>query len=133
VSSGAADRLGNDPPDAYTGTPTPYRVESRDHRLLKGVEPINGEVGQTGRNGAASGWEMDTSFDFGYGSGPAPPNIELLARGTNNRVASCMTCYHHSGGGLVFAVGSICFTGSLVEDENLQIILRNVLDECLAA
>src|SRR5262249_48823427 len=34
-------------------------------------------------------------------------------------------------GGFVYSVGSICYTGSLVQDSVLAQILRNVLDECL--
>jgi hypothetical protein len=33
----------------------------------------------------------------------------------------------------VFAAGSLTFGGSLVEDPQLQAIVRNALDECLAA
>ena len=33
----------------------------------------------------------------------------------------------------MFAVGSLTFGGSLVEDPQLQAIVRNILDECLAA
>ena len=34
-------------------------------------------------------------------------------------------------GGFVFAAGSLTFGGSLVEDPQLQAIVRNILDECL--
>jgi hypothetical protein len=42
-----------------------------------------------------------------------------------------MTYYRHGGGGVVFSVGSLCFTGSLVNDPTLQRMVRNVLTECL--
>ncbi|HZZ25065.1 MAG TPA: hypothetical protein VFE60_21985 [Roseiarcus sp.] len=42
-----------------------------------------------------------------------------------------MTYYPHSGGGFVFSVGSLCFTGSLADDPTLQQIVRNVLAQCL--
>jgi hypothetical protein len=44
-----------------------------------------------------------------------------------------MTYYDTAAGGFVFAAGSLTFGGSLVEDPKLQAIVRNVLDECLAA
>ena len=42
-----------------------------------------------------------------------------------------MTYYDHPGGGGVFSVGSIAFGGSLVVDEQIQGVVRNVLDKFL--
>ena len=42
-----------------------------------------------------------------------------------------MTYYDHPGGGFVFAVGSLCFTGSLVQDVHLPTIVKNALDKAL--
>jgi hypothetical protein len=64
-----------------------------------------------------------------------PENLRLLARGTNRRadgdLTAHMTYYEHHGGGFVFAAGSLCFTGSLVQDADLQIIVKNALDKAL--
>jgi hypothetical protein len=72
----------------------------------------------------------------GSDRGRPPDNLQLLARGTNRRadgnLTAHMTYYDHSGGGFVFAAGSLCFTGSLVQDAQLQIIVKNALDKALA-
>jgi len=121
-----------EPSGSWTSTRAPYKVEpDNQHRFFSGVHPVNGEIGQTGLNGGASGWEMDTTFDFGFESGSAPADCQLLARGTNNEYGSCMTYYDHPGGGFVFSTGSLCFGGSLVQDDNLQVIVENALNECL--
>jgi hypothetical protein len=128
-----------EPSGSWTATRAPYKVEPNNldpdtqHRFFSGVQAVNGEIGQTGLNGAASGWEMDTMFDFDLGSGSAPENCHLLAQGTNNDFGSCMTYYDHKekGKGFVLSAGSLCFGGSLVQDANLQIIVQNALNECL--
>ena len=81
---------------------------------------------------------MDTSEELpGHAPGQAPANIQVLARGTNtgpdNTFSAHMTYYDTPAGGFVFAAGSLTFGGSLAEDPQLQAIVRNVLDECLAA
>jgi hypothetical protein len=38
-----------------------------------------------------------------------------------------MVFYEHSGGGIVFSVGSLTFGGSLVVDSTIQQLMRNVL------
>jgi hypothetical protein len=78
-----------------------------------------------GEQGGASGVEVDRQ-DFSN----SPPGLEILAEGTNPDTSAQMTYYdHHPGGGFLFSVGSISFGGSLVQDTNLQIIVRNALDE----
>lgn len=128
----------------------PYRVEMSDHDFFAGTGLANGDlIGQDGINGgAASGWEMDTSApgDAAEGRvvsatgaddrGTAPDNLQILARGTNSGengdYGADMTYYETDGGGFVFSVGSISFGGSLVKDDHLQAIMRNVLNKCLA-
>ena len=72
----------------------------------------------------------------GQGAGPAV-NLQILARGINNgpvnNEGAEITYYDTPGGGFVFSVGSLTFGGSLVVDGQLQAIVRNVLDECLAS
>jgi hypothetical protein len=126
--------------------PGPYRVIDASHRFFAGTGLTNGDqIGAFGRNGAASGWEIDISnagtardgeivtawVDNDRGAPPA--GLQLLAVGQNQPTegwyGAHMTHYCHSGGGFVFSVGSLCFTGSLAVDPVLQRIVRNVLDE----
>ena len=127
----------------------PYRVEKRQHRFFDGTGLVNGDlIGQGGINGgAASGWEMDTSESGNAADGEAvsatgaddrgspPDNIEVLARGTNQGengdYGADMIYYETDSGGFVFSVGSLSFGGSLVQDAQLQIIIKNVLNDCL--
>ena len=133
--------------------PAPYKVEMADHPFLEGTGLANGDfVGQTGLNGAASGWEIDISDngnapdgavvtawannDHDNDRGNAPDNIQVIARGANQPVegpyTAHMTYYKAASDGFVFSVGSLCFGGSLVQDANLQAIVKNVLNECLS-
>jgi hypothetical protein len=130
--------------------PSPYKVIAANHRFFNGTGLINDEsIGAVGLNGPASGWEMDTSEDAvaadgtivsaweGDDRGIAPANIQILAVGTNKpgdgNLVAHMTSYETGRGGVVFSAGSLCFSGSLVVDTNLQIIVRNVLNECLGS
>jgi hypothetical protein len=130
--------------DAYS-TFAPYRVLMAGHRFFEGTGLANGDlIGAAGRNGAASGWEMDTSLpgraaagvvvsaEGADDRGVAPANLQLLARGTNPGYGADITYYETDGGGFVFSTGSISFGGSLAEDPKLQQLIRNVLAECLA-
>jgi N,N-dimethylformamidase len=116
----------------------PYAVRMENHRFFQGTGVHNGDLmGQNGRNGAASGWEMDTSKQLpGHDPGAPPADVQVLAEGTNvgptNDYSAQMTYYDTGAGGFVFSVGSLTFGGSLVVDASLQRIVRNVLDECLA-
>jgi N,N-dimethylformamidase len=128
--------------------PAPYRVELAGHPFFAGTGLSNGDqVGQAGRNGAASGWEMDWSENAtapagvvvtaseGSDRGSRPSNLQVLARGTNRKatgnLTAHMTYYEHPGGGFVFSAGSLCFVGSLVQDPHLQLIVKNALDTAL--
>jgi hypothetical protein len=111
-----------------------------DHRFFAGTGLNNGDlIGQSGHNGAASGWEMDSSVQlpFPHRPGAPPANIQILAEGTNsgpmNNYAAQMTYYDTAAGGFVFAAGSLTFGGSLAVDSKLQQVLQNVLNECLQA
>jgi hypothetical protein len=128
--------------DNWTGDRSlyrPFRVEVASHRFFAGANLSNADlIGDHGRNGAASGWKMDTSQQLpGKAPGLPPANIQVLARGTNtgpdNTYSADMTYYDTPAGGFVFAAGSLTVGGSLVVDPHLQRIVRNVLDECLAA
>lgn len=129
----------------------PFKVLNAGHRFFAGTGLANGAlIGAAGLNGGgASGWEMDTSIAgtapagviVGAGSaaddrGAPPANLQLLARGTNvwneRAYGADMTYYDAPNGGWVFCAGSITFCGSLVVDADLQKIMRNILNECLA-
>ncbi|HEX2913338.1 MAG TPA: N,N-dimethylformamidase beta subunit family domain-containing protein [Chloroflexia bacterium] len=128
--------------------PAPYQVDMADHPFFAGTGLNNGDfIGQNGYNGAASGWEIDISdsasapdgvivtawADNDRGSPPA--NLQVLARGANKPVegpyGAHMTYYETESGGFVFSAGSLCFSGSLVQDLNLQAIVKNALNKCL--
>jgi hypothetical protein len=116
------------------------------HPFFRGTGPKDGDLfGASGRNGGASGWEMDSSDPgtqpagvtvaaaVGNDRGAPPANLQLLAVGTNSPdgVGSAhMVYYRHAGGGIVFSVGSLCFTGSLADDPTVQRIVANVLETC---
>jgi len=116
----------------------PFAVMMDSHRFFQGTGLRNGDIiGQNGRNGAASGWEMDSSKQLpGHSPGAPPANIQVLAEGTNvgpmNDFRGQITYYDTDAGGFVFAVGSLKFGGSLAVDPKLQQIVQNVLNECLS-
>jgi hypothetical protein len=149
---GVAFRFDGSWGDPPSWNASPYQVKMADHPLLTGTGLNNGDlIGGTGRQGnnggGASGWEMDTSnsgnepddgvvvsASVASDRGAPPANLQLLARGTNSTThAADMTYYETGHGGFVFSVGSICFGGSLVQDANLQIIVKNALNKALAA
>ena len=117
----------------------PFVVTMESHRFFKDTGLTNGNlIGQNGRNGAASGWEMDSSKQLpDHVPGAPPDNIQILAEGTNvgpaNDFSGQITYYDTDAGGFVFAAGSLTFGGSLAVDTNLQQIVQNVLNECLTA
>jgi hypothetical protein len=128
----------------------PYEVKMSGHRFFAGTGLVDGDlIGQDGINGgAASGWEMDTA-EPGHATdgqvvsatgaddrGRRPDNLQVLARGVNHSdngdYGADMTYYETGGGGFVFSVGSLSFGGSLVKDNHLQAIMKNVLNACLS-
>jgi hypothetical protein len=105
----------------------PYKVKNADHRFFKGTSLKNGEeFGAKGRNGPASGIEVDYSVQ-----GQSPMPFEYLATGGADSVDGNMVYRSTSAGGFVFSVGSISFGGSLVVDKQLQKIVCNALDASL--
>jgi hypothetical protein len=101
-----------------------------DHWIFKGTGLKKGElVGKDGLNQAragASGHELDTMDTH------TPKNAILLAKGTNPKGnGSEMIYYIHKGGEAVFSVGSISFGNSLVVDQQLSTMLKNVIKRFL--
>ena len=91
----------------------PMRVTMASHRFFQGTGLKNGDlIGQAGLNGAASGWEMDSSKQLpGHAAGAPPANIQALAEGINtgpsDDFAGQITYYDTPTGGFVFAAGSL--------------------------
>jgi hypothetical protein len=119
-------------------TYAPYIVSNEAHEFTATLAPGQA-IGATGRQNAASGWEMDWR-------GPGTPaGTVLLAKGANpdtaiprdangNRLytgGAEMLYYAHPGGGWVFSAGSMTFGGSLVDDANLQTIVRRAIRKAL--
>lgn len=92
--------------------------------------------------GAASGLEVDQVGPF------TPANWVTVARGLNpdtvghgevypesqnwnSQGGADMGYYHHEGGGWVFNVSSLAFTGVIPHDTTIQLILDNVLRQVL--
>jgi hypothetical protein len=114
----------------------PYEVITSTHRFFRGTGLASGAqfghigwsipVGATGlEEGAASGWETDRLAP------QSPANSVLLAAGTNADYPAHMVYHAHAGGGFVFSVGSMSFSGALAADPDLGRIVANVLGECL--
>jgi hypothetical protein len=159
--------------DNYHSPAAPYEVMMSEHRFFEGTDLKNGDLigngnllSQTFNNpnypslNAASGLEMDTSdagnstdeivdaWKIGTDRGFPPGNIQLLAKGTNQRSygkdsqgkwdatlqgphGAHLTYYDTTYGGFVLSAGSMIFGGSLVQDIKLQRIIKNALNECL--
>jgi hypothetical protein len=110
---------------------------------------VNGDLfGETGLNtgfgnGKASAWEVDTRDGIGATTVPVncatedsaipasslPAGLVVLAAAEADVLGpgAEMVFYEHSGGGVVFSVGSLTFGGSLVVDRTIQELMRNVL------
>jgi hypothetical protein len=161
--------------DNYYSPAAPYEVMMAEHRFFAGTGLVNGGsigsgnlLSSTFGNasfpplGAASGLEMDTSepgfstvetvnaweSNSGTDRGSPPPNLQLLAKGKNQRVqgknpdgswdgklqgphSAHLTYYDTTYGGFVLSAGSMIFGGSLVQDVKLQRLIKNALNECL--
>lgn len=135
---------------AVTGSP--YEVVDAGHPLFDGMGVSNGDrFGQVGLNtgfgnGKASAWEVDTADGLGAISIPyscamesplaippseLPGGLTFLATGVFDGTGpgADMVYYDHPGGGFVFSVGSLTFGGSLVVDDIIQKLMRNVLSK----
>ena len=144
--------------DNYEQAPGPYRVLEPGHWLFNGTGCVaNSLVGAGGYRGGACGREMDTSSGVpgqpgpttplvdawslhtdgspGSDRGAAPRNLVVLAEGIKGTATSPhtgqMTYSETQSGGFVFAVGSYCFTGTLLSDAVLQKIVGNALARSL--
>ena len=97
-------------------------------------------LGRKGQKGAASGQEIDKVFrhtpenwvtiasglnppDLGHGEVYPDPSFNWVVNG-----GADMGYYQHPGGGIVFNVGSMAFTGAIGNDHNIQQIILNVIN-----
>jgi len=113
-------------------TAAPYRVVDEDHWVFSGTRLRRGDIfGAASLHervpGGASGHETDKRTPS------SPPGTRLLAKGTNcDEGGAEMVHFETAGGGQVFSVGSITWTASILVDEDVARITRNVLDRFLS-
>jgi len=105
----------------------PYEVKDAGHWVFAGTGLKNGErFGEASLHrrcpGGASGHETDKI------SRHSPKGVRLLAKGTNPESGGAeMAIYEAPGGGQVFSVGSITWPSSILVDDSVSKITRNVL------
>jgi hypothetical protein len=111
----------------------PYKVVHADHWVFENANLKNGDlIGEKGLNVSpdekpgASAWETDKIFPF------APKSTTLLAKGINPGGGGAdMIIYQEPGEGSVFSVGSISYGGSLLVDNHISQITKNVINRFL--
>ncbi len=115
-------------------TCAPYKVVQSNHWVFKDTNLKDGDlIGNEGLNVSsdkkpgASGWETDKITPS------SPKNTILLAKGTNSGGGGAdMTIIEEpEEGGSVFSTGSITFGGSLLVDNNISQITKNVINRYL--
>jgi N,N-dimethylformamidase len=113
-------------------TAAPYRVVDAGHWIFEGTGLREGGLfGQASLHervpGGASGHETDKI------SKSSPAGTRLLAKGTNpNDGGAEMVIVDPAGRGTVFSVGSINWVSSLLVDEAISSVTKNVLHRFLA-
>ena len=112
-------------------TAAPYQVIDAEHWVFAQTQLENGDqFGQRSQHervpGGASGHETDKLTPS------SPENTHLLARGLNpDEGGAAMTIHDTNSGGTVFSVGSINWVTSLMVDDHVSKITRNVLTKFL--
>ena len=113
-------------------TAAPYRVVDASHWVFEGTGLANGDLfGERSQHervpGGASGHETDKI------TANSPAGTKLLAKGVNpDEGGAEMVTFETGSGGAVFSVGSIVWPASLLVDEGVSDITRNVLRRFLA-
>ena len=113
------------------GTGAPYAVIDADHWAFQGTGLKAGDLFGLGwldaRNpGGASGHETDKR------NAATPAGTRLVARGTNaNEGGAELVTYETVSGGEVYSVGSISYGASMIVDDVLTHITRNVIRHLL--
>lgn len=119
--------------DAGAMTAAPYAVVEPDHWVFAGTGLRVGELfglrNQSERvPGGASGHETDKRTKH------TPPSAVLLAKGCNvDDGGAEVILFPTASGGEVFSVGSITWTTSILVDDGVAAVTRNVLDKFLAS
>ena len=108
-------------------TAAPYEVIDDSHWCFEGTGLRNGDTfGEKSLHqrvpGGASGHETDKM------SPHSPAGTKLLARGLNpNHGGAEIVHFTTDGGGEVFSVGSICWNASILVDDAVSQITKNVI------
>ncbi|MBI1299732.1 carboxypeptidase regulatory-like domain-containing protein [bacterium] len=110
----------------------PYRVIDDSHWVFDGTGLQQGDL--FGHNslhercpGGASGHELDKILPH------SPGNICHLAKGINpDDTGADLAYFETDGGGAVFAAGSLCWTLSIIVDDGVSRITKNVLQRFLS-
>jgi hypothetical protein len=108
-------------------TAAPYRVVDAAHWVFEGTGLTNGSLfGERSLHervpGGASGHETDKI------SKSSPPGTRVLAKGTNEKEGGAdLSILESAGRGQVFSAGSITWPSSLLVDDAVSQITRNVL------
>jgi hypothetical protein len=111
----------------------PYKVTQSDHWVFENTHLKNGDlIGRAGLNVSpegvqgASGWETDKLCP------DSPEKAVPLAKGVNSGEGGAdMVICEEPGVGSVFAVGSISFGGSLLVDDDVSQVTKNVINRFL--
>ena len=117
--------------EAGCATSAPFRAAESSHWIFEGTKLKNGDVfGQASLHercpGGASGHETDKLTPS------SPKNAVVLARGMNiNNGGAEMVFFDTKSGGAVFSVGSITWPASILVDDSVSKITRNVLERFL--
>jgi N,N-dimethylformamidase len=112
-------------------TSAPYRVVDASHWVFAGTRLREGDIfGGASLHervpGGASGHETDKRTPS------SPPGTRLLAKGMNiDNGGAEMVTFETASGGAVFSVGSITWPASILVDQGVSRITRNVLDRFL--
>lgn len=127
-----ANLLGVVSTDSGIMTSAPYEVIQDDHWVFAGTGLKRGDrFGERCSHercpgGGASGYETDKISRF------SPPSTVLLAKGLNpDQGGAEMVCYELPEGGAAFSAGSITWNGSLLVDDGVSAITRNVIERFL--
>jgi N,N-dimethylformamidase len=112
-------------------TAAPYEVIDAAHWVFAGTSLKTGDLfGKESLHercsGGASGHETDKMSPW------SPPGTHLLARGTNPDDGGAeMVCLELDSSGKVFSVGSITYVASLLVDDGISRVTKNVLEKFL--
>ena len=106
----------------------PYKVLEEKHWVFEGTglskDQLFGTKSLQERcSGGAAGHETDCMTNF------SPKNTLLLAKGCTTMSGSEMVIIENDDSGDVFSVGSVAYTSSLLVDENISVITKNVLNK----